>query len=398
MHVYVEPSGRRIEPFMDPPGEAPIANRLLSDWQTEMIAKAGLTRVAEPTPPCLVVPDTLFTTGAILHGFVDHAGGRNAVLVLKDSLFARSTTPVQPLVTRIDSGFRFEAVRFLSGRDEPAIDVLCDPEEHVIKFALPASFGGDKKEAEISLPRHPVMTLHHWAHILWANQAAGAMAARSVPKSRQIRQGLWAVIRARSINRWKVLGKLNQIGRGCDIHPTAVIEGSTLEDGVSVGAFARVLFSRIGKNSTLMPGAHVEASTLGERCAVSQCTTIRLCVLYPGSVAGQRLMQACVLGRDVLTVEAFWSIDLNLDRDCRVMLDGKLHSTGARFIGSAFGHGSRIGTCGWMAQGRMIPNGAFLVAPPDQVISRIDPNLPAGVPVANDKGTLRPIRPPSGPD
>jgi hypothetical protein len=387
--IHVTASGRRIEPFGDPPRDVRIQNRPLADWQADMIEKAGFKCIDSVEPPCLQVPDTLFTTGQVLRRFVDTAAGRNAVLVLQDSVFARRTTPVQPFVVRCNLGFRFDTVRFISGGDEPPVEVPSDPEERLVHIPVPASLAGQTK-IEFSLPRHPVITLHHWVHILWANEAAGGMLARNTPAAELARRGVWAFLRTLSLNRWKLLGKINDVGRGCDIHPSAVIEGSTLEDGASVGPFARVLFSRIGRNAVVMAGAQVEASVVGEGATVCQHTTVRLCVLYPGAVAGQRLMQMCILGHDVVTVEGAWSIDLNLERDCRVPLDGLLHSTGTRFLGSAFGHRSRVGTGFWLAHGRMIPNDALVVCAPDQVISRISSDLPSGVPLSNSGGTLRP--------
>ncbi|MEQ1508672.1 MAG: hypothetical protein ABMB14_40970, partial [Myxococcota bacterium] len=92
--VYVEPTGRRVLPFDDPPGAVLIGNRPLSDWQAEMIAEAGLERIDALRPPCLVVPDALFTNGEVLKRFVAGAAGRDAVLVLARSQFGASTTPV----------------------------------------------------------------------------------------------------------------------------------------------------------------------------------------------------------------------------------------------------------------------------------------------------------------
>ena len=87
--IYIEPSGRRIEPFGDPVGEALILNRPLRDWQEEMLRDGRFERVGRLDPPCLVIPDTLLATGTALRRFVREAAGRDAVLVLKDSLFGR---------------------------------------------------------------------------------------------------------------------------------------------------------------------------------------------------------------------------------------------------------------------------------------------------------------------
>jgi hypothetical protein len=117
---------------------------------------------------------------------------------------------------------------------------------------------------------------------------------------------------------------------------------------------------------------------------------MRLCVVYPEAMASQIMMQACLLGRRTLTVPGSYSIDLNLDRDIRVVLDGVLHSTGTRFLGSAFGHDCRIGTGIWLASGRTIPSGTVLVRDPAQVIHRV-PQAPGEGPLVNVDGTLRPL-------
>src|SRR5262249_49612206 len=154
-------------------------------------------------------------------------------------------------------------------------------------------------------------TLHHWVHLVWANQAGLSMIARRTPTWRAALQVLWAIVRARSINPWRVMARLNTIGRKCDIHPTAVIEASTLGDGVTVGPFARVAFSRVGDGATILSGAEVEASTIGERATVGQRCGLRLCVIYPEAFASQIMLQACVIGRRTVTVPGSYSIDHN---------------------------------------------------------------------------------------
>lgn len=390
MNVFVQATGRRIEPFDDPPGEALILNRPLSTWLDEAIAGAGLTRIDRLTAPCLVVPDALFTTPGALRAFVDEAAGRDAVLVLKQSVYGRNSVPVQPDVVACEAGWRFESIRWVSGRGEAPVEVVVDPEENVIKMPLPTYFVGTG-EIEIPFPKHPLMTVHHWVHILWANQVAGSIELRSTPKWKFILTGLWALLRARSLNRWRLLGKANRIGRGCDIHPTATIEGSTLGDGVSVGPYARVMFSKVGDKAGIMAGAMVEACTIGERAVISQQTVVRFCVLYPEAIASQYLMQQCLLGRRAVTTGGAFSMDLNFDGPIRVPLDGRLHSTGTQFLGSAFGHGARIGTGHWLASGRAVPNGTFMIRDPRQVISRLPTRVEPGSPWVNDGGTLRPL-------
>jgi acetyltransferase-like isoleucine patch superfamily enzyme len=151
-----------------------------------------------------------------------------------------------------------------------------------------------------------------------------------------------------------------------------------------------VVFSRVGDGATILSGAEVEASTIGEGATVGQRCGLRLCVVYPEAMASQIQMQACVIGRRTVTVPGSYSIDLNFDQEIRVMFDGELRSTGSRFLGSAFGHDCRIGTGVWLASGRAIPNGTVVVRAPEGVLHRIPEPLGPG-PHVNDRGTLRPL-------
>lgn len=387
--VFVEPTGRRIAPFDDPPGEALIGNRRLADRLDEAIRDAGFTRVDSPEPPCLIVPDALWCTAGALRKFVAGAAGRDAVLVLGHCRFGDASTPVQPDVRKVEAGYRFARIRFVTPAGADPVDVVIDADEDPLDIPAPPYL--DIDTLAFGLPRDIVMTLHHWVHILWANLFIGAVDMRNTPRSTLIRRGLWAVLRARSLDKWRVMGRFNVIGKGCDIHPTAVVEASTLGDNVTIGPFARVFASTLGDGAQVWAGGHCELSTIGPKAVVTEYSTVRFCVLYPEAVVGQYLMQMCVLGRRVMTTGAAFSMDLNFDQNIRVPLDGTLHDTGTRFLGSAFGHRARIGTGFWLASGRMIPNDYFIIRHPDAVVSRIPEGLAGQNPLAVQGRTLVPL-------
>lgn len=385
MKVYIEPTGRRIAPFDDPPDAALILNRPLAEWRAE--ALAGCEVIEQLTPPCIVIPDTLFCTAGMLEALWRGAAGRNAVLVVDDCRFGRNFMHVQPNVTAVEGGWRFDRVRFVSGGDEPAAGVRFDVEEQPFEMPATDHYLTDV-EVELSIARHPVLELHHWVHILWANQFAGGIEVRNTPTWKFVGRLLWAALRALSINKWKVLGKLNTTGKGCDIHPTAVVEGCTLGDNVKIGPFARVLLSTLGDGAEVMAGAQVDLSVIGPGAVVSEHSVLRFSVLYPKAIASQYLMQQCVLGEGAVTTGGAFSIDLNFEADIRVPLDGQLYSSGQRFLGSAFGHRCRIGTGFYLASGRMVPNDYFLVRDPDMVLSKLPEGLGPGA-IIVDGRTLR---------
>src|SRR5262249_42512482 len=157
-----------------------------------------------------------------LRAFVAAANGEDAALVLKRSRFAEWTTPVQPGVREVDEGYLFEAIRFVSGKAAPPRNVVVDPREQVLELTFPPQYSG-RERVTIGLARDPVMTLHHWVHILWANQIAAFYEAEATSRWRTAYRITSAVLRARSVNRWKVLRKFSSHGKGCDIHPTALI-------------------------------------------------------------------------------------------------------------------------------------------------------------------------------
>ena len=388
MNVYVVASGRRIAPFGDPVLETPIDNKPLSYWQARAFKKAKLVPIDVETTPRLVVPDTLFCSGVLLRRFVDEAAGRDAVLVLKESVFGRDTTSLQSAVTKVDAGWRFEEIRMVSGRGEAPIEIVVDPEETVDEFPAPI-YLQNVDALQLSRAKYPLMTLQHWVHTLIANQAVRHMMMGEVPLWRLVLLGLGALLRARSFNKWKLFGKINTIGRKCDIHPTAVVEGCTIGDNVTIGAFAFVQLSNIADGVTIMPGAQVTLSTLGERATVSEQVVLRFCVLYPEAVASQYLMQMCILGRRAVTTGGAFSIDLNFASDIRVRHDGKLQTSGTRFLGSAFGHECRVGTGFWLAAGREVPNHAFLIRDPEHVLARVPAQVTTEEPlVVRGKGLL----------
>lgn len=61
-----------------------------------------------------------------------------------------------------------------------------------------------------------------------------------------------------------IAANYNSIHRNSEVHPTAVIEGSIIEEGARVGAHSVVRFSHIGKNARLHDGAKVELSYIGK--------------------------------------------------------------------------------------------------------------------------------------
>lgn len=387
VRAWLRPSGRRIAPLDDPAPVLRIGNRPLAEWTAEALADAGLHRTEDRAAPCLELPDNVFVNGLLLRALVEGAGEGNGVLVLADSVFVDQSAALQPDTERCAAGLRFRQLRVVVDPDGPFPDVVVDPEEELQTVVRPASMGGDLR---VPLARRPCIAIGHWMHLLAADRAAAALPLRTTAPWRLGLGLLWAVLRARSLNKWRVLAQMGRRGPGCDVHPTAVVEGSVLGRGVTVGPHARVMFSNVADGASIMGKAVVEGASIGAGALVGQGSVVRFCVVYPGAAACMPIIQMSVLGRDVATTQATWAMDANFDNNVKVVMDGQVADSGTPFLGCAVGHGARIGTGLWLAAGRDIPGGAFLIRHPDQTVRGVG-DLGDGGPLVAVRGKLQPL-------
>ncbi|MGE0133546.1 MAG: hypothetical protein AB7L91_04210 [Dehalococcoidia bacterium] len=385
--VFVERTGRRIAPFDDPIGETPILSRPLRRWQAEAFAGSGLVVSAVLQPPCLVVPDTLFASAGALRAFVDGARGEDAVLVLKRSEFARMTTPVQPGVREVEDGHLFETIRFVSGRDEPPCAVVVDPQERMVEVDFPrATFVA--KRTTLGIPRDYVMTMHHWVHILWANEIAGPFRAWADPPRETVFETLRARVRARSGDPDEVRRARSTFGRGCDIHPTAVVEGSRLGNRVTVGPYASVMFSDLDDDVNISVGSDVQFSVFGRKAFLGPNGLAHFSVVHPDTVAGF-MGQLSITGSGAVTAGVRIQKP-EAHQPVSVELDGHVYSTGLHFLGAAYGYHSQLGGGTFVQAGSAIPNDYQIISEAPGSLSKIPAGLAGRGPLSVADGTLRP--------
>jgi carbonic anhydrase/acetyltransferase-like protein (isoleucine patch superfamily) len=407
VNAHLLPTGTRIEPFLDPIGESPVANHPLEWWQRRACEACGLVLQTPEVPvrgPCVVLADDLFVTRGLLRAFLDALGTdpprEPRVLRVEGSAQLAQAAPLQGL-TVVAAGPDRASASFPLWYLPPgweglpsAVDeippVAVTPREKLLRIPVPEHYFGSP-ELLVPLSMQVVMRLRHWTHLLQVNRVAWALEWLDRPGWRQALTLAWAVIRAGIPTRTRLLRTLSRVGRGCEIHPTAVLEGAILEDGVRVGPFCVVRFSRVGRASWLQDHAQVTLSVLGERTMVSASSTVNLCLTWPEAAASQILMQLSVLGRRSITTGGGFMMDMRFDRNVRVLHEGRAQDSGTRFLGSAVGHGAILGTGFWLAPGRAIPNGAVVVRPPDQVVREIPREVADGTLLAPVQGRLVPL-------
>jgi carbonic anhydrase/acetyltransferase-like protein (isoleucine patch superfamily) len=259
------------------------------------------------------------------------------------------------------------------GRDGPPVPVVLDPGRDGLaeQLPLPDHLTG-RAPYELPITDLFVLRLDHWSN-LWMANAVQLLSriARLRKTSRWYQAGL--ALRARSLNPWQVYRRTSQIGRDCDIHPTARVEGSQIGDGVQIGAGSVVRSAEIGSGSSIANNATVELSVIGEGCTVMNGGVVQMSTLGPGTVSTARIISTSLTGSEAFLGDGTILTDFRFDgRTISVLKRGQLVDTGNLFLGGCIGHRSRLATGVILAPGRMIPNDLGVSPAGDRVISKPD--------------------------
>ncbi len=253
----------------------------------------------------------------------------------------------------------------------PVIEM--DPAERPLDLPVPHSqFGADV--LHIPLSDHLIFPMGHWMQVLWANLLGlgpflwRELAGASLPVA-FLRLGL-AVVRARSIHPYRVMAKLNKRGKACRIHPSAVVEGSWLGEGVEVGANAVVRGSLLADGVRVEDNAIVEFSILGPGSVVQRLAMAKFSVLGTRSACAG-MLQLGVLGTDSSLKYGATFMDMALGQAVRVKAAGRLFPAPLGIGGVCLGPGAVVGTGVQIAPGRAVPRDLVIVSNPSLVLSRI---------------------------
>ncbi|RME21130.1 MAG: hypothetical protein D6806_15225 [Deltaproteobacteria bacterium] len=419
MKAYVLPSGVDIHPFGDPVSKSMIGNRPLHQWQDDLFRRAGLEveRIESPEriseKKFFLTYDDVWFTRRVFDDFARRApaeGGTRRVGLPAESLLLERTRSLQDLEYGELDGERLALYRlWFVDAESP-----CDSEQKLadaLSRARPYRARFKEKVLRMPAPKHIsgfshyehpvtssiVMHVRHWVHVLWANQLSIQVAwvERVLDHKlwsfcRLASAGLGCLLRGRFGSRHFVtalMGRANKFGRRCFVHPTARVEGSLLGDNVTIGAYALVRGCLIGNNVTIEDRANVYFSVVGDDCFISKNSTMVFCAGYPDSDLCVNGIQACLFGSRCALTSRVWVIDLRAAGKTRVWHEGKLQEIDNKLLGACFGHGCWAGLDVTIAQGREIPNGAVLIRPPSDILRRIPPDLPPGVPAWSVNGT-----------
>ncbi len=415
--AYILPSNKVIYPFMDPVGQSMIGNMTLAQHQQSVLERAGIEtsfikNVEEIEPgPALVTWDNVFFTTRVIRSLVagfKTTGAIQCGLPL-DSLLVKHTKALQELDTEKSGGqdlalYRLYLLEFEHSPEGPK-DL-----NRILEKTSPFAASFKEKTIEVQVPanimgteylQHPltssvVMHVNHWIHVLWANQLSIQIRWIETVLEHKLWTGAKCLAAATACLftgrwnlpalKWSMAKRFNRIGKGCDIHPTALVEFSHIADGVRIGANALVRGCVVDTNTVIEDRACVQYSVVGKDCFISKNSVLVFSAGYPeGDLCGNGT-QSSLFGRKVAITSWCRIIDIKAAGEVKVEHEGKLHSTGTSFLGACFGHGSYGGMDATIQAGRAVPNGAMIVKDPDQIIRSIPADLPPGRPAWARRG------------
>ncbi len=368
MKAYMMRNDKRIEPFNEPAHDCLVLNQTIADAQAEVFSRMGIESVSildmseiADSEEHLVLGDNLYFTPELFSEFVGRSRSQKsaAVCALKHGVTTlRTATSVQDVKTC--QGYTEYNLRYFPEAKHKGVAraIIIEPDDFSASIATPHHMCGAEKYL-VPMTERFVIQIDHWVNLWAANIAAILAGGARLQKSSKAKL-LFLALKARSFNKWKILRQLNRIGRNCDIHPTAYIEGSVIGNGVAIGAGAVIKESVIGDNALIGNGVIVEESVIGEKSTILN-GHILYSVLYPGCFSVAEMISASMAGRDTFIGLNATLTDFRLDgKNVTVLKNGVAVDSGNTFLGSCLGHEVYLGSGCVVAPGRTVPCGLHL--------------------------------------
>jgi len=378
MKAYIVSREVEVEPFGDCARDCLIGNKPLGQLQKETLRVLGLEPVfvtdrsqVIDSGEHLVLNDNLYFSTELLKEFITRSrqqGDATVCALKRGEITNRTGVTVQDVAIHPDHvEYNLCYLPGIKGRNDHRA-VVIDPDEFHATIPMPSHMYGSGKY-EIPMASKFVIQIDHWVNLWIANIVATLVMGANLQKSSILRK-LFMALKARSFNQWEILCCMNTVGKNCDIHPTAYIEGSVVGDDVSLGAGAVVRHSLIGDNVSIGNGVVIEESVVGDGCVILNGRLI-FSIFYPRTFSVAEMVTASFVGKNSFIGLNSTMTDFRLDgQNVTVMKGGKLVDSSQRFLGACLGHEVYLGAGCIVAPGRSIPRGFRLAPTKDKVVRR----------------------------
>lgn len=405
MNRYVIEDSRHVPPFNEPASLLTIGTKPLKIHHEEIIFayfKQTLTlgntfsfenkneEIRSVVGPAVVYSDNLWFDADFLDYFMTRA--------IKSKHACRAAIPAD------DPAYRTYVLP-LATNFEPAVDqdnrqiylidlwyfpadytddiqpiVVPSDAEEMGFYSVPDFMTMEQGDLTHYAPMRSVMSIESWVHVYFAS-IIFSLFARGSRFDRYARRHnfyslklLWRAI----LEQQQILStrEVVRIGKGTNIHPTAVITGpASIGENCNIGPGVLIDNCTIGDNVTIDDGCVMMMSSVANGCFLPFRASLYLTAVMENTIIAQNTcLQMCVIGRNsfVGANNVFTDFNLVEQKPIRAAnIHGKLEEVGQVVLGSAIGHNCRIGSGMVVFPGRMIESDVVMVASPSRrVVSR----------------------------
>ncbi len=360
-----------LPPFPDPVGELPVGRHTLRAAQSQALADAGFNLVDEAPAQgaYLVFTDRCYFTAEALRLLRAAGPGR---LRSRDDGFWDNTGPLQDVP---EPGLYELALHPGGGAPLDELDPV-DVDLGLVDVPMPEVHPAMARAMRpLRGGAAVVHQVQHWSHLvrlaplaIFAELHQGSLDWKRAGLIRKAWAAGGIFAKARSVRPARLARALSQIHPDAEVHPTAVVEASTLEAGAKVGAFSIVRASHLGPGSSVAEHSLVQMSVLGPKATVGRHAMVTAVLMMAGSMVSGGGYQASVLGRGAFVAWGSVLLDLSFGRPVMVEHEGRRQSSGHHFLGAAIGHEAVIGNGVRIHHGMAVPGGAVLVAPGEDLL------------------------------
>jgi len=395
MKAFIIENEGVLAPFGEVIRFCQIGNRLLHQRQREVLREVGLEPFlvrdregisAPSSEEHLVVDGNLCFSAELVREFVSRSMPTKAATVcaLKNGEFTHRTEAKLQNVKISDQAVEYGLCYFPeSQRDGVQQTIVIDPDELHASIPMPPHMCG-RDHYSIPVTDKFIIAINHWVHLWWANLVTTFYPGARLERSGLARQ-LWLAVKARSFNRWQIARQINQLGSGCDIHPTAYVENSIIGNDVTLNAGAIVRNAIIGDRVSIGNGVVIEESVIGHRCIIMNGRVL-FSVLGDDTFSLAEVVTASLMGNGCFLGLNSTMTDFRLDdRNVKVEHEGRIVSSDQRFLGACLGHNCYLGSGCVVSPGRIIPNDTRLALAADRVVGQIN--------IASDPDGYRSVKP-----
>jgi acetyltransferase-like isoleucine patch superfamily enzyme len=379
MKAYIVNSRKTIEPFGESPGDCLIGNETLKVLQESVLRSLNIDFVfveqaeIDDQAEHLIFTDSLYFNEALFEEFITRSRelNKSTVCAREHGVSTQRTVVATQDVHIFDDRVEYDLhyVPSFKQRGEP-VPVVIEGSRLKENLRMPDHMT-DSPGYDIPLPEKVVIQVDHWIN-LWT----GNMISLLAPVAKVLLAPKWKMLgpalRARSLNQWKVASKLNRIGKNCDIHPTAYVEGSVIGDNAIIGAGSVVRECNLAENVTIENNVTLNFGVIGGGSYIGDGSIVRYSVIYPNSYFGFSTFSCQTLGRNCFIGDGVTLTDFRLDgKNITVDKNGKIIDTDNRILGSCIGHESYIAAGSVISPGRAIPNGTRITPEAQRYIQKV---------------------------